>query len=42
VYYTELHYHPQAYSHLALIETAIKISKGNITSDGKIIEKLIG
>jgi GH15 family glucan-1,4-alpha-glucosidase len=33
---------PQAYSHLALIETAIKISKGNITSDGKIIEKLIG
>ena len=33
---------PQAYSHLALIETAIKISKGNITADGKIIEKLLG
>lgn len=31
---------PQAYSHLALIETAIKISGGKITRDEKIIESM--
>lgn len=31
---------PQAYSHLALIETAIKLSKGNITDDEKVLESI--
>ncbi|MFC2119118.1 glycoside hydrolase family 15 protein [Bacteroidota bacterium] len=31
---------PQAYSHLALIETAINLSKGNITDDEKILEAI--
>jgi len=31
---------PQAYSHLALIETAINLSKGNITEDAKILEAI--
>ena len=31
---------PQAYSHLALIETAINISKGSITDDEKILEAI--
>lgn len=31
---------PQAYSHLALIETAINLSKGNITEDEKILENI--
>ncbi|MBN1183096.1 MAG: glycoside hydrolase family 15 protein [Bacteroidales bacterium] len=29
---------PQAYSHLALIETAIKISGGSVTANGKLLE----
>jgi hypothetical protein len=29
---------PQAYSHLALIETAINLSKGEITEDEEILE----
>jgi alpha,alpha-trehalase len=29
---------PQAYSHLALIETAINLSKGEITQEGQILE----
>ena len=33
---------PQAYSHLALIETAIRISGGSITSDEKLIAILHG
>lgn len=33
---------PQAYSHLALIETAIKLSKGSITEDEKILEAIQG
>ncbi len=31
---------PQAYSHLALIETAINLSKGNLTEDEKILEAI--
>jgi alpha,alpha-trehalase len=31
---------PQAYSHLALIETAINLSKGTITDDEKILEAI--
>ncbi len=31
---------PQAYSHLALIETAITISEGEITKEGKIIDAI--
>lgn len=31
---------PQAYSHLALIETAINLSKGNITDDEKLLEAI--
>lgn len=31
---------PQAYSHLALIETAINLSKGNITDEEKVLEAL--
>ncbi len=31
---------PQAYSHLALIETAINLSKGNITDDEKVLEAI--
>ncbi len=31
---------PQAYSHLALIETAINLSKGNVTDDEKILEAI--
>ena len=31
---------PQAYSHLALIETAINLSKGNITDDEKLLESI--
>ncbi len=33
---------PQAYSHLALIETAINLSKGSITDDGKLLEAIQG
>lgn len=32
---------PQAYSHLALIETAIEISEGSITKDEEVLEKLM-
>lgn len=31
---------PQAYSHLALIETAIKLSRGNITEDEKVLDAI--
>ena len=31
---------PQAYSHIALIETAINISEGAVTSEGKILEAI--
>ncbi len=31
---------PQAYSHLALIETAINLAKGKITEDEKVLEAL--
>ena len=31
---------PQAYSHLALIETAINLSKGSITDDEKVLEAI--
>jgi GH15 family glucan-1,4-alpha-glucosidase len=31
---------PQAYSHLALIETAINITKGLVTEDEKILEAI--
>jgi alpha,alpha-trehalase len=31
---------PQAYSHLALIETAINLSKGSLTEDEKLLEAL--
>lgn len=31
---------PQAYSHLALIETAINLSRGSITDDEKILESI--
>ena len=31
---------PQAYSHLALIETAINLSKGNVTENEKVLEAL--
>lgn len=31
---------PQAYSHLALIETAINLSKGRVTEDEKVLESL--
>ena len=31
---------PQAYSHLALIETAINLSKGRITKEEKILKKI--
>ena len=33
---------PQAYSHLALIETALNLSKGNITDDEKIRAAILG
>jgi len=33
---------PQAYSHLALIETAINLTKGNITEDEKVLENIHG
>jgi GH15 family glucan-1,4-alpha-glucosidase len=33
---------PQAYSHLALIETAINFSRGNITEDEKVLESIQG
>lgn len=33
---------PQAYSHLALIETAINLSKGDMTEDGKVLESIHG
>ncbi|MCK3684868.1 glycoside hydrolase family 15 protein [Maribellus sp. YY47] len=31
---------PQAYSHLALIETAINLAKGELTEDGQILEAI--
>jgi GH15 family glucan-1,4-alpha-glucosidase len=31
---------PQAYSHLALIETAMNLSKGTISNDERILESL--
>jgi alpha,alpha-trehalase len=33
---------PQAYSHLALIETAINLAKGNTTTDDKVLEAILG